>query len=88
MIYERHKVIAKVLERHWAVPKDIANNDACRIEACQSARRVLKAIKKAYSSVFHKNKKQSMLHFCMLCFFLLAYYMYTLIFLIFLRHEP
>lgn len=31
MIYERHKVIAKVLE-DLGVPKDIANNDACRIE--------------------------------------------------------
>lgn len=31
MIYERHKVIAKVLES-LGVPKDIANNDACRIE--------------------------------------------------------
>ena len=31
MIYERHKVIAKVLEA-LGVPKDIANNDACRIE--------------------------------------------------------
>lgn len=31
MIYERHKVIAKVLES-LGVPTDIANNDACRIE--------------------------------------------------------
>ena len=31
MIYERHKVIAKVLE-DLGVPKDIANNDACSIE--------------------------------------------------------
>ena len=36
MIYERHKVIAKVLES-LGVPKDIANNDACRIEHVISA---------------------------------------------------
>ena len=31
MIYERHRVIAQVLEK-LGVPKEIANNDACRIE--------------------------------------------------------
>ena len=31
MIYERHKVIARVLER-LGVSKEVANNDACRIE--------------------------------------------------------
>lgn len=44
MIYERHKVIAKVLEA-LGVPKDIANNDACRIEHVIS-RESFEAIKK------------------------------------------
>ena len=50
MIYERHKVIAKVLE-DLGVPKDIANNDACRIEhviSDESFRR-LKAVAKSES---------------------------------------
>lgn len=51
MIYERHKVIAKVLES-LGVPKDIANNDACRIEHVIS-QESFEAIKKHIHKFFY-----------------------------------